>query len=126
LDVYKIDLKTNEDAVNIGKPVNSEKDDFSFSFNKKANIGFFSSNRNGFDAVFSATPICKTNAIIIVTNKKTGEIISNAEVTIIDNKGNSIETQKTAAKELCNTMLNVTHFILYKFQLLIMKQHLLF
>jgi len=113
LDVYKIDLKTNEDAVNIGKPVNSEKDDFSFSFNKKANIGFFSSNRNGFDAVFSATPICKTNAIIIVTNKKTGEIISNAEVTIIDNKGNSIETQKTAAKGIvqynveCNTFYSL-------------------
>jgi outer membrane protein OmpA-like peptidoglycan-associated protein/tetratricopeptide (TPR) repeat protein len=98
LDVYKLDLKTNEDAVNVGKPVNSEKDDFSFSFNKKANVGFFSSNRNGFDAVFSATPICKTNAIIVVTNKKTDEIIGNASVTIIDNKGNSIENQKTNSK----------------------------
>ena len=98
LDVYKIDLRTNEEAINVGKPVNSEKDDFSFSFNKKANIGFFSSNKNGFDAVFSATPICKTNAIIVVTNKKTGEIISNANVTIIDNKGNNIETQKTNSK----------------------------
>jgi outer membrane protein OmpA-like peptidoglycan-associated protein/tetratricopeptide (TPR) repeat protein len=98
LDVYKIDLKTDEDAINVGKPVNSEKDDFSFSFNKKANVGFFSSNRNGFDAVFSATPICKTNAIIAVTNKKTGEIIANANVTILDNKGNTIETQKTNSK----------------------------
>ncbi|MGV9002610.1 OmpA family protein [Flavobacterium sp.] len=98
LDVYKIDLKSEEEAVNVGKPLNSEKDDFSFSFNKNANIGFFSSNRNGFDAVFSATPICKTNAIIVVTNKKTGVIISNATVTIIDNKGNSIESQKTNEK----------------------------
>ncbi|MCA0348554.1 MAG: OmpA family protein [Flavobacterium sp.] len=115
LDVYKIDLKTNEDAVNIGKPVNSEKDDFSFSFNKKANIGFFSSNRNGFDAVFSATPICKTNAIIIVTNKKTGEIISNAEVTIIDNKGNSIETQKTNTKGIVE--YNVECDVFYQLQI---------
>ncbi|WNM19604.1 OmpA family protein [Flavobacterium capsici] len=98
LDVYKIDLKTNDDAINVGKPVNSEKDDFSFSFNKKANIGFFSSNRNGFDAVFSATPICKTNAIIVVTNKKSGEIINNASVTILDNKGNTIQSQKTNTK----------------------------
>lgn len=115
LDVYKIDLKTNEDAVNIGKPVNSEKDDFSFSFNKKANIGFFSSNRNGFDAVFSATPICKTNAIIIITNKKTGEIISNAEVTIIDNKGNSIETQKTNTKGIVE--YNVECDVFYQLQI---------
>lgn len=98
LDVYKIDLKSNDDAVNLGKPVNSEKDDFSFSFNKKENIGFFSSNRNGFDVVFSATPICKTKAIIIVSNKKTGEIISNATVTIVDSKGNNIESQKTNQK----------------------------
>lgn len=98
LDVYKIDLKPGEEAVNVGKPVNSEKDDFSFSFNKEANVGFFSSNRNGFDAIFSATPICKTNAIIVVTNKKTGAIISNANVTIIDAKGNSIESQKTNEK----------------------------
>lgn len=98
LDVYKIDLKSGEEAVNVGKPVNSEKDDFSFSFNKNANVGFFSSNRNGFDAIFSATPICKTNAIIVVTNKKTGAIISNANVTIIDAKGNSIESQKTNEK----------------------------
>ena len=95
LDVYKIDLNSTEEAINVGKPVNSEKDDFSFSFNKKANVGFFSSNRNGFDAVFSATPICKSNTIIVVTNKKTGAIISNANVTIIDAKGNNIETQKS-------------------------------
>lgn len=98
LDIYKIDLKTNEEAINVGKPVNSEKDDFSFSFNKKANIGFFSSNRNGFDAVFSATPICKTNANIVVTNKNSGQIIYNATVTIKDNLGNTIESQKTNEK----------------------------
>lgn len=95
LDVFRINLNTNEEAQNVGKPLNSEKDDFSFSFNKKENVGFFSSNRNGFDAVYSAKPICKSTATIVVTNKKSGDIISNATVVILDNLGNSIESQKT-------------------------------
>ncbi|MCZ8331480.1 MAG: hypothetical protein O9282_09235 [Flavobacterium sp.] len=34
-DIYKMDLSNNTTAQNVGKPVNSEKDDFSFSFNTK-------------------------------------------------------------------------------------------
>ena len=89
-DVYKINLNANEEAQNLGKPVNSEKDDFSFSFNKKTNVGHFSSNRNGFDAIYSALPICKANATVVVTNKKTVQFIPNALVIILDKKGNSI------------------------------------
>ena len=89
-DVYKINLNANEEAQNLGKPVNGEKDDFSFSFNKKSNVGYFSSNRNGFDAIYSALPICKANAIVVVTNKKTDKFIPNALVTVLDKKGNSI------------------------------------
>lgn len=95
LDIYKINLNSDEEAQNIGNPVNTEKDDFAFSFNTKANVGYFSSNRNGFDAVFQATPLCKSEAIIVVTNKKTGEIIKNAKVTILDHLGNSIETKQS-------------------------------
>jgi Tol biopolymer transport system component len=32
-DVFKVDFNTNEPIQNLGKPVNSEFDDFSFSFN---------------------------------------------------------------------------------------------
>ncbi len=94
-DVFKINLNANEQPQNIGKPVNTEKDDFSFSFNKKANMGYFSSNRNGADAIFAATPVCKAQAIIVVTNSKTKAVIANAEVAISDAKGNVIETKKT-------------------------------
>jgi len=94
-DVFKIDLNGKEEALNIGKPLNSEKDDFGFSFNKKQNTGYFSSNRNGTDAIFSASPICKSEVIVMVTNKKTGAIISNANVAILDLKGNTIETKQT-------------------------------
>jgi outer membrane protein OmpA-like peptidoglycan-associated protein len=95
LDVFKIDLKENGQAQNVGKPVNTEKDDFSFSFNKSMNAGYFSSNRNGSDAIFAATPICGVEAIVIVTNRKTGAILPNASVSILDGNGNTIATTKS-------------------------------
>ncbi|UOX33631.1 OmpA family protein [Flavobacterium sediminilitoris] len=95
LDIFKIDLNKSEEAINLGKPVNTEKDDFSFSVNKKLNIGYFSSNRNGFDAIYSATPVCKAQTIVLITDSKTGYKLSNANVAILDNKGNIITTQKS-------------------------------
>ncbi len=98
LDIFKVDLKSSEPAQNLGKPVNTEKDDFSFSFNKSQNIGFFASNRNGMDAIYTAIPICSAEAIAIVTNKKTGALLSNASVAILDAKGNTIATKQTGSK----------------------------
>lgn len=98
LDIFKVDLKSTEPAQNLGKPVNTEKDDFSFSFNKSQNIGFFASNRNGMDAIYTAIPICSAEAIAIVTNKKTGALLSNASVAILDAKGNTIATKQTGSE----------------------------
>jgi outer membrane protein OmpA-like peptidoglycan-associated protein len=95
LDVFKINLNTSEPAQNVGKPVNSEKDDFSLTFNTLANVGYFASNRNGIDAIYAATPVCVAEAIALVTNKKTGAILTNASVSILDGKGNTIETKQT-------------------------------
>lgn len=97
LDVFAIDLKTNEEAKNLGKPVNSEKDDFSFSFNTAKNVGFFSSNRAGTDDIFIADPVCSVEVVTVVTNSKNGEILSGAKVAILDDKKNIIETKTTAA-----------------------------
>jgi outer membrane protein OmpA-like peptidoglycan-associated protein/tetratricopeptide (TPR) repeat protein len=95
LDVFKINLNTTEQPQNVGKPVNSEKDDFSFSFNNTANVGYFASNRNGSDAIYTANPVCTAQAIAVVTNKQTGAILTNANVAILDAKGNTIETKQT-------------------------------
>lgn len=95
-DVYKADADGN--AKNLGKPVNSEKDDFSFSFNKKANSGYFSSNRSGSDAIYAATPICMAEAVIVVSDAKTRNVIADALVAISDAKGNTIETRRTDAQ----------------------------
>ena len=94
-DIYKMDLSNNTTAQNVGKPVNSEKDDFSFSFNTKLNVGYFSSNRNGNDVIFSAIPICKAEAVVIVSNAKTKALLADADVAILDVKGNVIATEKT-------------------------------
>jgi outer membrane protein OmpA-like peptidoglycan-associated protein len=101
-DVYKINLNGTEQAQNLGKPVNTEKDDFSFSFNKSVNIGYFSSNRKGTDAIYTATPVCKAEALIVVTNSKTNAVLANASVAILDAKGNVIETKQTNAEGKVN------------------------
>jgi outer membrane protein OmpA-like peptidoglycan-associated protein/tetratricopeptide (TPR) repeat protein len=97
LDVYMIDLKTNNQIENVGKPVNSEKDDFAFSFNVTKNTGFFSSNRTGADNIYQATPVCGVESTIVVTDAKTGALLSGARVSILDAKKNVLETQTTTA-----------------------------
>jgi outer membrane protein OmpA-like peptidoglycan-associated protein/tetratricopeptide (TPR) repeat protein len=94
-DVFKIDLNATGEVENLGKPVNSEKDDFSFTFNKTANVGYFSSNRNGTDAIYSVKPICNAQTNIVVFNKKTGAILPKATVSISDSKGNVISTKQS-------------------------------
>ncbi|MFY0484122.1 OmpA family protein [Flavobacterium sp. PLA-1-15] len=97
LDVFSIDLNTKEEAKNVGKPVNSEKDDFSFSFNTVKNIGFFASNRTGIDNLYSADPVCSVEATTVVTNARTGALLADARVAILDAKKNVIETRTTGA-----------------------------
>ena len=97
LDVYQIDL-TNGEATNLGKPVNTEKDDFAFTFNESKKIGFLSTNRSGNDDIFIVNPICAVDVLIVVTNAKTGEILANASVSILDDKKNVIATQMSNSK----------------------------
>ena len=98
LDVYKIDLSNGGDATNLGKPVNTEKDDFAFTFNGVKGAGFLSSNRNGNDDIFAVSPICGVDILVVVTDAKTGAILSNANVSILDDKKNVIATETSNAK----------------------------
>jgi outer membrane protein OmpA-like peptidoglycan-associated protein/tetratricopeptide (TPR) repeat protein len=95
LDIYETDLSKTEAPKNLGKPVNTEADDFSFSFSKEKNMGFFSSNRTGNDEIYGAVPICTTNLITQVTNAKTGEPLANAKVAVVDSKKVVIATTQT-------------------------------
>jgi outer membrane protein OmpA-like peptidoglycan-associated protein/Tol biopolymer transport system component len=97
LDVFQIDL-TGGEASNLGKPVNTEKDDFAFTFNESKKVGFLSSNRNGNDDIFGAIPVCGVDVLTVVTDAKTGAILSNASVSILDDKRNVIKTEMSNAK----------------------------
>lgn len=98
LDVFQVDLSNNSEAINLGKPVNTEKDDFAFTFNESKKIGFLSTNRSGNDDIFVVNPVCAVDALIVVSDKKTGAILANASVSILDDKKNVIATEMSSAK----------------------------
>ena len=98
MDVYKIDLTTNSAAKTLGKPVNSEKDDFAFTINENKNIAFVASNRNGNDDIFKLIPICNYEVNAIVTNANSGAILAEANVSILDDKNNIISSLKSNSK----------------------------
>lgn len=103
LDIFKVE--NNSQVVNVGKPVNTEKDDFSFSLNTEFNKGYFSSNRNGNDAIFEATPICEIDLFVLVSDAKTGKNIENAKVNIIDENNTLVYTIVTNTFGKCNQLL---------------------
>ena len=95
LDIFVIDLNRKSEAMNVGAPVNTAKDDFAFSFNTAKNIGFFSSNRTGDDNIYLATPVCGVEVITLVRDARTGKTLADAKVSILDEKKNVIESKVT-------------------------------
>ncbi|WP_035656458.1 OmpA family protein, partial [Flavobacterium enshiense] len=100
LDVFVIDLEKGTEAKNVGKPINSERDDFAFTFDRDQNIGFYSSNRGGQDDIYMAIPLCNVQLNTTVKNAKTGAILSGATVAILDERNNMIEHKTTGADGL--------------------------
>ena len=85
LDVYKIDLKNDSISTNLGLPINSKADDFSFSYNKNKKAGFLSSNREGSDDIYIIKEICRLYANITVSDKETGILITDAQLNLTEN-----------------------------------------
>lgn len=94
-DIYVYNTKTNEKSTNVGAPVNTEKDDFAFTFNKAKKVGYFSSNREGNDDIYQADPICGVQAKIIVKDAETNKLLADAQVTLVDAKSKTVGTQTT-------------------------------
>ncbi|MFD2908325.1 OmpA family protein [Flavobacterium ardleyense] len=92
-DVFSIDLAKGEEAMNVGAPVNSSKDDFSFTFNTVNNVGFFSSNRDGVDNIYVANPICGVQAVALVKDAKTGKLLDAAKVVLVDGDEKVLDIQ---------------------------------
>ena len=105
LDIFQVDLKNidkKNSVLNIGAPVNSEIDDFSFCINEATNKGFFTSNREGGmgnDDIYSFTqnkPIvypCEQNLSGTVIDKNTNEILPGSDVTLFSKDHQKISSQ---------------------------------
>lgn len=82
---------------NIGRPINSPKDDFAYYENIGTKEGFFTSNRDGGkgdDDIYSfIMPDCEQVVEGIVRDVETDEIIIGAKVTLLDADGNALNAQ---------------------------------
>jgi len=109
LDVFRIDLTKGSDVINIGAPVNTEKEDFAFTYNTSKKVGFFASNRGGNDDIYKADPVCGVQAIAVVKDAKTGIVLEAAAVVLVDAKDKTVGNQssnsegKTLFGIACNT-----------------------
>jgi len=110
LDIFTIDLnKKGAEAINLGKPINSEKDDFAFTFNQKQNVAFLSSNRDGgfgSDDIYLAIPVCTVNLVITTLNKKTGDKLPETEISVVDDKKNVVAKIKSNNDGIANVPLD--------------------
>jgi outer membrane protein OmpA-like peptidoglycan-associated protein/tetratricopeptide (TPR) repeat protein len=100
LDVFK--SKKDDSGVysqfeNIGRPVNSEKDDFAFSKSPFERIYFFSSNRDGgqgFDDIYKVTELPKPDtfkADFIVVDAIDEQPILESKISVFDSNYNLIK-----------------------------------
>ena len=94
LDIFATDLSDMENSyiVNVGKPVNSEEDDFSFIINDETRKGFFASNREGgqgSDDIYGFIEnekldlSCSTVVQGVVKDAETGAPLTGAKVFIL-------------------------------------------
>lgn len=101
LDVFMIEADNIKSGIlkNIGKPINSPKDDFAYIINDAKREGYISSNREGGkgdDDIYSfKIPDCEYSISGTVVNKKTNEILANAGVTLKDENNNVLESIKS-------------------------------
>ncbi len=106
LDVYEVAFNDDDgflEVRNLGKPINSNKDDFSYIVNEETQHGYFASNRKGgkgSDDIYSFKKILpeepNENAIAgIVTEVVTGDILPEALVELLDENGRKIKEMVT-------------------------------
>ncbi len=92
------------DIFNIGKPINSPKDDFTFIVDETSKTGYFASNRKGGkgnDDIYSFIQTeeliteCKEYVNGHVVDDKTGEVMADVDVSLMDMDGNTIHSLKS-------------------------------
>ena len=102
LDIFVTQLGTDNsigECINIGAPINSSNDDFALLMDNKTRSGFFTSNRDGGkgnDDIYKFSEIrkisCDQLLSGIISDVKTDETISDAEIILQDSRFNILDT----------------------------------
>ena len=95
LDIFKCDMNSNEAAENLGKVINTKRDDFAFSVNNTLKVGYFSSNKSGVDNIYMAIPICQFETIAVVKDAISNAVLDDVSVSILDAQNNIIAKKRT-------------------------------
>ncbi|TDT39628.1 WD40 repeat protein [Maribacter spongiicola] len=102
LDVFATKIKRQDftgKVLNVGKPVNSNSDDFTFIFNEELRTGYVASNREGgmgYDDIYSFTetrPLefdCIQKITGTVRDKISNEVLVGATIKVIDENNEEI------------------------------------
>ncbi len=101
LDIFGTVADNNNNIVsvlNLGVPVNSRKDDFSFFMNNDGLSGYFASNRDGgmgSDDVYAYDRIPQLKVEGTITDALTNAPVPNATISLLDNNGKEIAFVET-------------------------------
>ena len=105
LDVYEVSVTEEgfSEVINMGQPINSKRDDFSYIVNEETQKGFFASNRRGGkgdDDIYSFKRILpeepNENAIAgVVTEIVSGEVMPKSLVTLLDENNMKLMEMET-------------------------------
>ena len=97
LDVFRCESVNGEftKALNLGKVVNSNLDDFGYIIKEKKDFGYFTSNRSGKDKTFrfdrEENILTKYLVTGIVQDKNSKELLPGSLVTLFDDFGNVLQ-----------------------------------
>lgn len=125
LDVFVTSLNGYGVIKNVGAPVNSKQDDFSFYIDVSKNQGYFSSNREGglgADDIYKFTEIRKLNNSSevsgLVTDKVDHQKIVNVNISVFDSNYKLIDSCKSDSKGFYKMNLDVdkVYYIRYEKQ----------
>ncbi len=92
---------------NVGKPVNSPEDDFTFVLNEATKIGYFSSNRSGgkgnddiysFKQTKELITSCNQYVAGVVTDANSKAILPDTEVFLLDANNSELQRTRTDAR----------------------------
>ena len=110
LDVFSTKLENNlvGTIVNMGTPINSPYDDFSFVIDSSGNHGYVSSNRakgNGNDDIYKVTrdynytaaAVCEQSLVGVVTDQESGNTIKGVKVVLFDSTVTQVSEQLSDA-----------------------------